>query len=118
MPQPDIQRLEASQDGNAIFDTASEAVDTYFRQLSANSKRHVAVLMFDAKGDLKIKGLTNRSAISDGVGVCGSRSLYAFPSFLEEVAPAVSYTKGHSTSTIKLIKVTMFLVHGLHTCRK
>lgn len=81
--------MEAEQDGEGIFNIASEAVDRYFQQ-SAGPKRNVAVLMFDSKGDLRIKGLTNRSAMSDSVGVCGCRSLYTFPSCIEEVVPAVS----------------------------
>lgn len=79
-------------------------MNRHFQQ-STNAKRHVAVLMFDSKGDLRINGLLNRSAMSDGVGVCGSRSLYTFPSCIEEVVPAVSYTKDRPVS-ITIIKLT------------
>lgn len=61
--------------------------------------------MFDSKGDLRINGLLNRSAISNGVGVCGSRSLYTFPSCIEEVVPAVSYTRDRPVSVRKLTEV-------------
>jgi hypothetical protein len=92
----EIQSLETARDGAALLDIASAAVDKYFQyfqNLSVNSKRHVAVLMFDAKDDLRIEGLINHSALSNEVGVCGTRSLYTFPSCLEEVVPAVSIIK-------------------------
>lgn len=105
----EIQQLESAQDGDAIFNIASEAVNRYFQQ-PANSKRHVAVLMLDTKGDLRVNGLINRSAMSDGVGVCGIRSLYTFPSCIEEVVPAVSYTRDYMVSVKKkLTKVNISL---------
>ncbi|KAH0609572.1 uncharacterized protein H6S33_013058 [Morchella sextelata] len=100
----EIQSLETARDGAALLDIASAAVDKYFQyfqNLSVNSKRHVAVLMFDAKDDLRIEGLINHSALSNEVGVCGTRSLYTFPSCLEEVVPAFTdctRIEGNSTS--------------------
>ncbi|RPB15214.1 hypothetical protein P167DRAFT_483266 [Morchella conica CCBAS932] len=100
----EIQNLETARDGAALLDIASAAVDKYFQyfqNLSVNSKRHVAVLMFDAKDDLRIEGLINHSALSNEIGVCGTRSLYTFPSCLEEVVPAFTdctRIEGNSTS--------------------
>ncbi|KAI5842573.1 putative peptidase family-domain-containing protein [Morchella snyderi] len=100
----EIQSLETARDGAALLNIASAAVDKYFQyfqNLSVNSKRHVAVLMFDAKDDLRIEGLINHSALSNEIGVCGTRSLYTFPSCLEEVVPAFTdctRIEGNSTS--------------------
>ncbi|CAZ82654.1 unnamed protein product [Tuber melanosporum] len=85
-----IQRREASRDVRGIWDIASEAVEDYFGEIAPVTKRHVAVLILDAKGDLRFGDLMNRSAFSNGMGLCGSRSLYALPSCLEEVVSAFS----------------------------
>ncbi|RPA98889.1 hypothetical protein L873DRAFT_1686008, partial [Choiromyces venosus 120613-1] len=86
----DIQQREASQDVQGIWDTASEVVEDYFGETAPATKRHVAVLIIDAKGDLRFGDLANRSAFSNGLGLCGSRSLYTLPSCLEEVVSAFS----------------------------
>ena len=85
----DIQQREASQDVQGIWDIASEAVEDYFGEIAPATKRHVAVLVLDAKGELRFGDLINRSAFSNGLGLCGSRSLYTLPSCLEEVVSAV-----------------------------
>ena len=89
LPVKDIQQREASQDVQGIWDIASEAVEDYFGEIAPATKRHVAVLVLDAKGELRFGDLINRSAFSNGLGLCGSRSLYTLPSCLEEVVSAV-----------------------------
>ncbi|PWW80677.1 hypothetical protein C7212DRAFT_350072 [Tuber magnatum] len=86
----DIRQREASQDVQGIWDIASEAVEDYFGEIAPATKRHVAVLILDAKGDLRFGDLINRSAFSNGLGLCGSRSLYTLPSYLEDVVSAFS----------------------------
>jgi hypothetical protein len=46
------------------------------------------VVVLDAKGDLQLKGIAGHSALNDGLGIIGSRSLYTLPSCIEEVVPA------------------------------
>ena len=63
---------------DGLFDAAERA------------KRHVAVLVFDAQSDLQIPGNAGRSALSDGLGIVGGRSLYTLPTYIEDIVPTVS----------------------------
>lgn len=84
----DIRNLETAQDGQGIRDMVNESLKDLLgsRELP---NRHVAVLVFDAKTDLQVPGIVGRSAISDGLGIIGSRSLYTLPSCIEEIVPTV-----------------------------
>lgn len=87
----EIRRLEDMQDVDSLWDIISGAVESHFGHEVPAAKRHVAVLILDAKGDLRFKDFVNRSSISNGLGIFGSRSLYTLPSCLEEVVSAVCY---------------------------
>jgi hypothetical protein len=88
----DIHGLENAQDVDGLWDMASTAIDNYFGQFAPATKRYVAVLILDAKGDLRFNDFANRSSFNNGMGVCGSRTLYTLPSYLEEVVSAVGLT--------------------------
>jgi hypothetical protein len=62
-------------------------VDDYFCTFTT-AKLYIAVVVLDAKGDLQLKGIAGHSALNDGLGIIGSRSLYTLPSCIEEVVPA------------------------------
>lgn len=52
------------------------------------AKRYVAVVLLDAKGDLRFEGISGHSALGDGLGIAGSLSLFTLPSCIEEVGPS------------------------------
>ena len=87
----EIRGLEEAQDGSEMRRLVGEAVKGLFPS-SKQAKRYVAALVLDAKGDLQIPGNTSKYALSDGLGIVGSRSLYTLPSCVEEVVPTVSLT--------------------------
>lgn len=81
--------METAKDGSAIRRIVGETVDGLF-DAAEREKRHVAVLVFDAQSDLQIPGNAGRSALSDGLGIVGSRSLYTLPACIEDIVPTVS----------------------------
>jgi hypothetical protein len=87
----EIRQYEAAGDGKTLRRIADNAIDSYFRFNPAEkSRRYFATVFLDARGDLRIKGITTSSALDGGLGIVGSRSLYTLPSCVEEVVPAFS----------------------------
>lgn len=48
------------------------------------------MVVIDAKGYLQFQGVSDHSALSDGLGMIGSGSLHTLPSCIEEVVPSFS----------------------------
>lgn len=88
VPSAEIRGLEAAENGNAIRVLVRNAVDSHFGY-QHTSRRHVAVVVLDAKGDLQLPGIIGSSAMSDGLGIVGSRGFYALPTTLEGVTGTV-----------------------------
>lgn len=84
----EIRELESSQNGETLREVVHMAIDQYFVNTSA--QRHVAVVVLDAKGDLQLPNIYNKSALNDGIGIVGSRALYTLPTCVEEVVPSLS----------------------------
>ncbi|KAI5817035.1 putative peptidase family-domain-containing protein, partial [Pyronema omphalodes] len=86
----EIRRIEQTENGEALKQLVKQAVDKHLGSGFTAIKRYIAVVLIDAKGHLQFQGLSNQSALNDGLGIIGSRSLYTLPSCIEEVVPALS----------------------------
>jgi hypothetical protein len=84
----EIRELEKGLKGAELLKIVQRAVEAHFGR-AAVGKRYVGVVVLDARGDLQIEGITHHSALSDGIGMVGSRSLYTLPSCIEEVVSSV-----------------------------
>ena len=84
----EIRGLEAAENGNAIRALVHDAVDSHFGR-QHTSRRHVAVVVLDAKGNLQLPGIAGTSAMSDGIGIVGSKGFCTLPSTLEGVTSTV-----------------------------
>jgi len=74
---------------------AYEAVNQYFAPKTESDRRYVAVLLLDATWDPGSNLIRGHAALGGGsgliqMGIFGSQSLHAWPSYIEEVTPAVS----------------------------
>lgn len=49
----------------------------------------MAVVVLDAKGNLRLPGITGTSAMSHGIGIVGSKGIHTLPSTLEGVTSTV-----------------------------
>lgn len=79
---------------------AYEAVNQYFAPKTESDRRYVAVLLLDATWDPGSNMIRGHAAMggSSGLiqmGIFGSQSLHAWPSYIEEVTPAVSLIMNH-----------------------
>ncbi|KAF3920727.1 hypothetical protein AA313_de0206232 [Arthrobotrys entomopaga] len=86
------QNTQAKQ-RSGIWDIAYEAVEKYFAPRSAYDRKYVAVLILDSKWDVTSQTITGHAALGGGsgfiqMGIFGSHSLHAWPSFIEDVVSA------------------------------
>lgn len=97
---------------------AYEAVNQYFAPKTESDRRYVAVLLLDATWDPGSNLIRGHAALGGGsgliqMGIFGSQSLHAWPSYIEEVTPAVSLTLDrsyHSTRHLAERVISMQLV--------
>lgn len=90
------QQYDKATHKNDLFSIAKEAVKKHFKP-EKGQKQYVSVLLLDAHWDTHAKTITGHAALGcsdDGdeiqLAICGSHALQSYPSYIEEVVPALS----------------------------
>ncbi|KAK6527859.1 hypothetical protein TWF281_009129 [Arthrobotrys megalospora] len=88
-----------------LWNIAYKAVEKHFAPRTVYDKKHVAVLILDSKWDPTSNIITGHAALGGGagliqMGIFGSHSLHAWPTFIEDVVPSFTDCTRTDTRTV------------------